>query len=654
MVQYTRMPRHAAGRVDQPRNWKQTWADSHAGAEDSSSGRAARGEPAAPHHHSGLHLIPGRDGQYRHLLHLQRAGWLLRARGRHLHQGIPGPLQRPTGPAAVGRRRPAPAARPAARRPRPQHRHPGHGRGVGAGVRGGGLDQARPRRYQGTGDQRRHPARCPQDRHLEGHPLRAALQLEHAAPLVPQGPRADAAGDLGPDDQRGSGPAPAGKAGADRGAGGAVRGPPGVVKQPRGLRRRQDPGRQRQRGGRRHEPCGGRHHAPPRHLARRRPVALQHDGGPGPPGVRVRQGGVRGELPARLSLRREGQPGPGEGHGLGTLAVGDPEHAQPRHHRRDQPRRQRLLPARGPRLPGSRLPAGRRQPEVRGRQGRSAPHDRVALRRSDAAPVLSVRRRHPRVAPQREHPAPHPRLHQRLARDPEPAVAAEPHRPAEGPTPAADPAARRHRIPGAGGLVAAGTDVLNPPAPARRRGKATRRARDERRLAYMLCAPAVVVMLAVTAYPILYAVWLSLRRADLRFPAQSAFVGLANYITVLRSGLWWQAVANTVIITVVSVAIELVFGMAIALVMHRALIGRTAVRTAALIPYGIITVVAAFSWRFAWTPSLGYLPRWVHLNGDPLTAHASSLAIIILAEVWKTTPFMSLLLLAGLALVSNA
>ena len=201
--------------------------------------------------------------------------------------------------------------------------------------------------------------------------------------------------------------------------------------------------------------------------------------------------------------------------------------------------------------------------------------------------------------------------------------------------------------------MAAGTDVLSPPAPARRRPRATRRSRDERRLAFLLCAPAVVVMLAVTAYPILYAVWLSLRRADLRFPTQSVFVGLANYTTVLRSGLWWQAVANTLIITVVSVAIELVFGMVIALVMHRALVGRAAVRTAVLIPYGIITVVAAFSWRFAWTPSLGYLPRWLHLNGDPLTAHASSLAIIILAEVWKTTPFMSLLLLAGLALVPN-
>ena len=189
------------------------------------------------------------------------------------------------------------------------------------------------------------------------------------------------------------------------------------------------------------------------------------------------------------------------------------------------------------------------------------------------------------------------------------------------------------------------------PAPAR--PGTSPRARSERRLAFALCAPAVVVMAGVTAYPILYAVWLSLQRNDLRFPLQTAFVGLSNYLTVLRSALWWQALGNTVIITLVSVAIELAFGMAIAIVMHRALVGRAAVRTAVLIPYGIITVVAAFSWRFAWTPDIGYLTRWLQLHGDPLTSHASSLAIIILAEVWKTTPFMSLLLLAGLALVSN-
>jgi multiple sugar transport system permease protein len=179
----------------------------------------------------------------------------------------------------------------------------------------------------------------------------------------------------------------------------------------------------------------------------------------------------------------------------------------------------------------------------------------------------------------------------------------------------------------------------------------TERARGERRLALLLCAPAVVVMAAVTAYPILYALWLSLQRYDLRFPHQSAFVGLENYLTVVASSRWWQAVTNTVLITVVSVAIELVLGMAVALVMHRTIVGRGAVRTTVLVPYGIVTVVAAFSWRFAWTPVTGYLVGWLHLGSDPLTAHGSSLAIIILAEVWKTTPFMSLLLLAGLALV---
>ena len=81
----------------------------------------------------------------------------------------------------------------------------------------------------------------------------------------------------------------------------------------------------------------------------------------------------------------------------------------------------------------------------------------------------------------------------------------------------------------------------------------------------MLCAPAVIMMLLVTAYPILYAVGLSLQKKDLRFPDESGFVGLDNYVTVLTSSLWWEAVFNTVFITVVSVAIELVIGM-----VHRA------------------------------------------------------------------------------------
>ncbi|SES44163.1 carbohydrate ABC transporter permease [Actinokineospora terrae] len=172
----------------------------------------------------------------------------------------------------------------------------------------------------------------------------------------------------------------------------------------------------------------------------------------------------------------------------------------------------------------------------------------------------------------------------------------------------------------------------------------------ERRLGLWLCAPAALVMIAVTAYPIIYSVWLSLQRYDLRFPAEREFVGLANYVTVLSNSYWWTAFGVTTFITVVSVVIELVLGMALALVMHRTLVARGLIRTVALIPYGIVTVVAAFSWRYAWEDTTGYLAQ---LFGDsaPLTQRASALAIIILAEVWKTVPFMALLLMAGLALV---
>jgi multiple sugar transport system permease protein len=177
--------------------------------------------------------------------------------------------------------------------------------------------------------------------------------------------------------------------------------------------------------------------------------------------------------------------------------------------------------------------------------------------------------------------------------------------------------------------------------------------RAERRLGLLLCAPAAIIIVAVTAYPILYAIWLSLQRYDLRFPGDQAFVGLANYATVLSSGYWWSAFGVTMLITIVSVAIEFVLGLALALLMHRTLVARGLVRTVILIPYGIVTVVAAFSWQFAWTPDKGYLAALLPDGSAPLTDFASAISIIILAEVWKTTPFMALLLLAGLALVPD-
>lgn len=175
--------------------------------------------------------------------------------------------------------------------------------------------------------------------------------------------------------------------------------------------------------------------------------------------------------------------------------------------------------------------------------------------------------------------------------------------------------------------------------------------RSEQRLGWLLCAPAMAAMLLVTAYPIAYAVWLSLFRYDLRFPRQHAFVGLDNYAVVLTSGVWWQALINTMIITVCSVTVELVLGMLLALLMHRAFVGRRLVRTATLIPYGIITVIAALAWKFAFQPSTGFVNALLHLGQPWFSNRWSAFLVIIATEIWKTTPFMALFLLAGLTLV---
>jgi len=197
------------------------------------------------------------------------------------------------------------------------------------------------------------------------------------------------------------------------------------------------------------------------------------------------------------------------------------------------------------------------------------------------------------------------------------------------------------------------TTVTQPPKTPAAVPRRSEGARAERRLAALLCAPTVIVMLAVAAYPVGYAVWLSLQRYDLRFPEQREFVGLGNYLAVLSDGYWWNAFGVTVAITTVSVAIELVLGLGLALVMHRTLVGRGTVRTAVLIPYGIVTVAAAFSWYYAWTPGTGYLVDLLPAGSAPLTEQIPALGIVVLAEVWKTTPFMALLLLAGLALVPD-
>ncbi len=177
------------------------------------------------------------------------------------------------------------------------------------------------------------------------------------------------------------------------------------------------------------------------------------------------------------------------------------------------------------------------------------------------------------------------------------------------------------------------------------------RSRSERRLGWLLCAPAVGAMLLVCAYPVVYALWLSLHRYDLRFPEQQTFVGLANYLSVLSSPVWWQSLSNTLIITIGSVSVELILGLALALLMHRALFGRRTLRASVLVPYGMITVVAALAWKFAFDPTTGFVNALLGLDQAWLTQRGSAFFVIIFTEIWKTTPFVALLLLAGLTLV---
>jgi multiple sugar transport system permease protein len=189
--------------------------------------------------------------------------------------------------------------------------------------------------------------------------------------------------------------------------------------------------------------------------------------------------------------------------------------------------------------------------------------------------------------------------------------------------------------------------------------KVSDRARAENRLGQRLVAPAVLVMLAVTAWPMIQALYLSLFRYRLTSPDDKEFIGLSNYGTVLTDPLFWQDTLNTVLIMVVTVGVELVIGFAFAMVMHRIVFARGAIRTSILIPYGIITVVSAYAWQFAFSLNNGWVNAWFSwlpwLEPDTnwFGSHWPAMFAIMVSEIWKTTPFMSLLLLAGLAQISE-
>ncbi|MBO1751926.1 sugar ABC transporter permease [Actinotalea sp. BY-33] len=165
-------------------------------------------------------------------------------------------------------------------------------------------------------------------------------------------------------------------------------------------------------------------------------------------------------------------------------------------------------------------------------------------------------------------------------------------------------------------------------------------------------------MLAVTAYPILQATFDSLFRFKLTAQDEREFIGLGNYSMILTDPVFWSSMWVTLLITVVTVLVELVLGFALALVMHRAVRQlRGLLRTAILVPYGIITVVSAFAWFYAFDINSGFVNSWfswvpgIDENLNWFAETGPSLFVIMASEIWKTTPFISLLLLAGLAQV---
>ncbi|MGJ9403125.1 carbohydrate ABC transporter permease [Arthrobacter sp. KK5.5] len=186
------------------------------------------------------------------------------------------------------------------------------------------------------------------------------------------------------------------------------------------------------------------------------------------------------------------------------------------------------------------------------------------------------------------------------------------------------------------------------------------RRRAERRLGWMLAGPAFAVMLLVTLYPILQALWDSLFNFRLTAPGDREFIGLKNYGTILTDALFWKDLGVTMLITVITVVVELILGFALALVMSKALKSlRGIVRTAILVPYGIITVVSAFAWFYAFDINSGFVNSWfdwvpgISEDTNWFAGTWSSLFVIMASEIWKTTPFISLLLLAGLAQVPD-
>jgi trehalose/maltose transport system permease protein len=186
--------------------------------------------------------------------------------------------------------------------------------------------------------------------------------------------------------------------------------------------------------------------------------------------------------------------------------------------------------------------------------------------------------------------------------------------------------------------------------------------RLRRRQAWLLVLPAVLVLAAIAGWPLLRTIWFSLTNAQLADLTQSQFIGLDNYIGengVLRDAAWWSAVANTLEFSVVSVTLETLLGLGVAMLLNTPSRVRSLLRAAVLVPWAIPTIVSAKMWSWMLNDQYGVINvilQKLGLIDHPLAFIADpdlTFPTIILVDVWKTTPFMALLILAALQMVPS-
>ena len=174
----------------------------------------------------------------------------------------------------------------------------------------------------------------------------------------------------------------------------------------------------------------------------------------------------------------------------------------------------------------------------------------------------------------------------------------------------------------------------------------------DKRTGYIMTLPTLLIVLLIAAGPIAYAIYLSLWRI---LPGDWTFVGLGNYATLFSDPEFYGALFNTAVFTIASVALEFILGLTIALVLNRGFVGQGAARAIAIVPWAFPTVVSGIMWRLMYTDQVGifaYIADSLGLVDGPILANTSAVLIgAIVSDVWKTTPFVALLLLAGLQVI---